>query len=191
MKIEKPTSEPSMDEILASIRHIISGDSQEEKKDPLGLRDSDDILDLTEVLPEVSQKMENLETGMKVDLPLKASNCQKNETARPLKEPDPFTEPLVSSATISEAAQALHSLNKFASESPRCPDPRLNEGMGGQTVENLVREILRPLLKEWLDANLPTLVRWVVNEQVERIVRQVNAVQHEPIPGKEKFYSKS
>jgi Uncharacterized protein conserved in bacteria len=35
-----------------------------------------------------------------------------------------------------------------------------------------LREILKPLLKEWLDANLPVLVRWIVNEQIEKIMEQ-------------------
>ncbi len=194
MKIEKPASEPSMDEILASIRHIISADSQDEKKNHLALTDHEDILDLTDALPEEGQKMESSGDGKKEDPTSKPSAFQKEDGIKPksanlLTHPT-FAEPLISPSAVSEAALALHSLNKFASESPRYPDPRLNQAIGGQTVENLVRDILRPLLKEWLDANLPTLVRWVVNEQVERIVHQVNAAQPEPIAEKEKPYTK-
>ena len=36
----------------------------------------------------------------------------------------------------------------------------------------MVRQILKPLLKEWLDTHLPALVRGIVTEQVEKIVQQ-------------------
>lgn len=206
MKIETAASEPSMDEILASIRHIISGDSQNEREPCSTSRNHDDILDLTDALPEESQKMADPEGEKKENPQHRVSDLRKEATIHPIKEfcgkaPErttqehptarhTFEEPLVSTTAISEAAQAFQSLNKLASESPKYADSRFSEGFGGQTVENLVRETLKPLLKEWLDTNLPSLVRWVVNEQVERIVRQVNATQPERTSEKEKSYSK-
>lgn len=206
MKIEKPAVEPSMDEILASIRHIISDDSRE-GKEPFSIsRNRDDILDLTDALPEEGQKTESLQEEKKENPKCAIPNLQKEGTLHSLKEFSEtkqeetsrelptsdygFEESLVSPAAISEAAQAFHSLNKLASESPKYADPRFNEGIGGQTVEALVRETLKPLLKEWLDTNLPTLVRWVVNEQVERIVRQVSSTHSPSASEKEKSYSK-
>ena len=41
---------------------------------------------------------------------------------------------------------------------------------GGPTIEDIVREELRPLLKEWLDANLPPLVERLVRAEIERVV---------------------
>ncbi len=41
---------------------------------------------------------------------------------------------------------------------------------GGPTIEDLVREELRPLLKAWLDANLPPLVERLVRAEIERVV---------------------
>jgi hypothetical protein len=46
-------------------------------------------------------------------------------------------------------------------------------GEGQRTIEDMVREMLRPLLKEWLDSNLPHLVERVVQEEVSRLVRDV------------------
>lgn len=40
---------------------------------------------------------------------------------------------------------------------------------GENTLEGLVREMLRPMLKEWLDANLPTLVEGMVAKEIARI----------------------
>jgi len=237
MKKETPSTDPSMDEILASIRQIISSDSQSEDKPLPTLKDEEDILDLTEALPEKTSESNGLRDGKKDEpkqkytpsrkeegkhgreefskplsksttsprinpLEDEKSNADKEVFTRSLKEPlekpqdvitqeflsnSSFDEPLVSQTAISEAAQALHSLNKIAQERPKDPEPRLNQGIGGQTVENLVREILRPLLKEWLEANLPTLVRWVVNEQVEKIVRQLGVKPLDPTSDKSKF----
>jgi len=41
---------------------------------------------------------------------------------------------------------------------------------GGPTVEDIVREELRPLLKGWLDANLPPLVERLVRAEIERVL---------------------
>ena len=42
-------------------------------------------------------------------------------------------------------------------------------GNGEQTLEDLVKDLLRPVLKQWLDANLPDMVERIVREEVERI----------------------
>ena len=42
----------------------------------------------------------------------------------------------------------------------------------GRTLEDVVRELLRPLLKAWLDENLPSIVQATVAEEVERISRR-------------------
>jgi cell pole-organizing protein PopZ len=41
---------------------------------------------------------------------------------------------------------------------------------GGPTIEDIVREELRPMLKAWLDANLPSLVEHLVGAEIERLV---------------------
>ncbi|MDQ0327052.1 cell pole-organizing protein PopZ [Rhodopseudomonas julia] len=40
-----------------------------------------------------------------------------------------------------------------------------------RTLEDLVSEMLRPMLKEWLDDNLPPLVERLVKEEIERVSR--------------------
>ena len=46
-------------------------------------------------------------------------------------------------------------------------------GMGGQTVEGMMRDMLRPMLKDWLDENLPALVERMVEKEIARISRGV------------------
>ena len=41
----------------------------------------------------------------------------------------------------------------------------------GRTLEDLVRELLRPMLKTWLDDNLPNLVERLVRAEIERVSR--------------------
>jgi cell pole-organizing protein PopZ len=41
---------------------------------------------------------------------------------------------------------------------------------GGPTIEDLVREEIRPVLKQWLDTNLPSMVERLVRQEIERVV---------------------
>ena len=43
---------------------------------------------------------------------------------------------------------------------------------GGPTLEDVVRDELRPMLKTWLDANLPTMVERLVAAEIERLIKQ-------------------
>jgi cell pole-organizing protein PopZ len=40
-----------------------------------------------------------------------------------------------------------------------------------KTLEDLVKEMLRPMLQHWLDNNLPTLVERLVRAEIERVAR--------------------
>lgn len=41
----------------------------------------------------------------------------------------------------------------------------------GKAFDSMAREMLRPMLQEWLDENLPTLVEKLVREEIERAAR--------------------
>ena len=47
-------------------------------------------------------------------------------------------------------------------------------GAQGGTVEGLVQELLRPMLKQWLDVHLPSMVETLVREEIQRIERQAD-----------------
>ncbi len=51
-------------------------------------------------------------------------------------------------------------------------DRALQVRTGGPTIEDIVRQTLRPLLKEWLDAHLPELVERLVRAEIERVVNR-------------------
>ncbi len=44
-------------------------------------------------------------------------------------------------------------------------------GQNARTLEDLVKEMLRPMLKGWLDDNLPSLVERIVRAEIERVSR--------------------
>jgi len=43
---------------------------------------------------------------------------------------------------------------------------------GGPSIEDLVREEIRPILKDWLDHHLPPLVERLVRAEIERVVNR-------------------
>ncbi|MDO1585090.1 PopZ family protein [Rhizobium oryzicola] len=45
------------------------------------------------------------------------------------------------------------------------------DGISRQSMEDMAREMLRPMLQEWLDDNLPRLVERMVREEIERVAR--------------------
>ena len=43
---------------------------------------------------------------------------------------------------------------------------------GDRVLEEATRELLKPLLKAWLDANLPSLIERIVREEIARLARE-------------------
>lgn len=73
-------------------------------------------------------------------------------------------ERLVSPPTEAKSTAAFSELALIARERS------LGVGNGGLTIEGLVREMVRPLLTEWLDNHLPDLVERLVRKEIERLV---------------------
>jgi cell pole-organizing protein PopZ len=162
MALQDPQAEPSMEEILASIRRIIS----EEEQTP------EAVLDLTQtdeptpvvVAPAVDDDIvfEAVEQAVaeEVRVPEPAYATPVRATA-PVVDAPPTADTIVSSPSASAAAGALARL----AGSLRIADTQ------NQTVEGVVRELLKPMLKEWLDRNLPAIVEARVEAEMERISR--------------------
>ena len=45
-------------------------------------------------------------------------------------------------------------------------------GSAGKTIESAAKEVMRPMIKEWLDANLPQVVERLVQREIERLSRR-------------------
>ncbi len=78
-------------------------------------------------------------------------------------------EGLVSDSTSEAAAGSIGALIRSISS-----DRQIAVGRVGLTLEDLVREELRPLLKAWLDTNLPALVERIVRAEIQRVVERSN-----------------
>jgi cell pole-organizing protein PopZ len=72
---------------------------------------------------------------------------------------------LVAPEAAAAAAQSVGSLVRTLS-AERSTQVRA----GGPTIEDMVREEIRSLLKDWLDTNLPTIVERLVRAEIERVV---------------------
>lgn len=205
------SQEPSMEEILASIRRIIADDDATKtapkpveavKPQPVPARpappsrppspaprvpdpslaeaapveepqpvdpppamdESADILELTESMaappepepaPMPSPAFRTIDGNFDVGY---------EELAEPPAPPPPVSEPpppsqLLSSATSAAVDSAFNSLAQTVLVH------------NARTLEDLVREMLRPMLKAWLDDNLPGMVERLVRSEIERVSR--------------------
>jgi cell pole-organizing protein PopZ len=82
----------------------------------------------------------------------------------PVTPPSPPRAPALDSPLLSNAASAaVHSAFGTLAHSVLAQNPR--------TLEDLVKEMLRPMLKAWLDDNLPVMVERLVRAEIERVSR--------------------
>lgn len=78
---------------------------------------------------------------------------------------------LASSTTARDVSEAFQTLKASVREAveekaaQQAPQPMV----GGRTVESLAEELMRPMLKAWIDANLAPLVEKIVRQEIERI----------------------
>jgi uncharacterized protein len=172
-----------MEEIIASISRIIADEKTSvEPARPVVPGERSEILELTEVVDEDgSVRRVAPEAGSSERRPTgsTADPATANATARggpsalsPEAEVEPRLETgrerILSSATSGAAAAAFAQLGAL-------PRERRREGelpLGGidRTLEDIVRDMLRPLLQTWLDENLPRLVERLVREEIVRVV---------------------
>lgn len=89
----------------------------------------------------------------------------------PVEAPAPIAEPddaLISDVTRDAAAAAFDVLKHLPSDTV-VPRSHSLATRSGTTVEDLLLESLRPMLREWLDTNLPDLVERLVDREVRKI----------------------
>jgi cell pole-organizing protein PopZ len=89
--------------------------------------------------------------------------------APPAAEPAPMVgDRLVSIATAAASVAALSQLADLGQKGQVGTTPL---GEAGRTLESLVRELLKPMLRDWMDANLTPLVERLVREEIQRLAR--------------------
>lgn len=177
------SAEPSMEEILSSIKRIIA---EEESGPTRGRRmgrvvqapveeeeDEDEVLELSEPVEAVAPQPEpqpeppaavqperRPEPAAVAPEPVRGESKPVSQPVTPPPAPAAVPEAIVSSQTVAASRGALDQLARLMVK----PEP----GSDG-TLEGLVREMLKPVLREWLDANLPGMVEAMVQSEIKRI----------------------
>lgn len=129
--------EPSMEDILSSIRRVIARDEAPGAAREVRAEASDDILDLQD------------EEGSD------AEASSRDE--------------LVSAVSADAARQSLEALSAAIAPDPAPREPAASPISAARTMEDVVLDALRPMLKDWLDTNLPPLVEAMVAKEISRI----------------------
>jgi cell pole-organizing protein PopZ len=110
-----------------------------------------DVLDLTEAMAEPSPSPGPAPTFRTID-----GTSDVVFSTKPEPPPD---RALISNETIAAVDSAFNTLAHTVI------------GQNARTLEDLVREMLRPMLKSWLDDNLPSMVERIVRAEIERVSR--------------------
>lgn len=145
--------EPSMEEILSSIKRIIAEESA------------------TAVKPAARTQSRGRARARQEDA---GSDAETSEEVLELTEavdehasPEPVDmEGFMAQETILSDQTATASRNSLAALSALIVRP---DDAPSNTLEGLVRDMLRPMLREWLDANLPDLVEKMVAKEIARL----------------------
>jgi cell pole-organizing protein PopZ len=201
MSAEQAQREPTMEEILASIRRIIS---EEDKPAESG----GDVLDLQPPPPPVAEVKAPPPAPAPAPAPKPEPVAAKAPPPPVFDEPEELAPP---SRAIDEDLLIIEKEDEpapppppapiAAKAPPPAPKPEwtppptgpsetlvsqpvaastagaLGRLMGSMlvsstgTLDDVVRELLKPMLKEWLDANLPQLVEAEVAKEIDRIRR--------------------
>jgi uncharacterized protein len=127
--------EPSMEDILASIKRVIAEEKELRAAVPPSPEgDDQDVLELDE------------------------SMAASEEQTSPPMELGP---PLLDEEAADSSRQKLETLSSVAASAP--PPAQVNP------LEDMLREMLKPVLKQWLDENLPRIVDEHVKREISRI----------------------
>lgn len=162
------SGDPSMEDILASIRRILS----EEEAGPGPTPEPEPPHAAAKSTPPVAEDVLVLDTSMMVAEPdhPQPHAAALEPPAPPRPEPAPEL-PSAANATLlaPEAAQAAAgSVNELVRR--LSAERQTQVHAGGPTIEDLVRAELRPLIKAWLDEYLPPMVERLVRSEIERVI---------------------
>jgi uncharacterized protein len=170
--------EQSIQEIIASISRIMEEDSRMTHPPP-PVRDKADILELTEAI-EPDGSVRRL-AGQR-SFGSQAATEPPPASSAGQTEPDPAADAsvratadqpranLVSATAAESAIAAFSQLESVAGAQHAERGPAV--GAGGRTLEEIVQDALRPLLQAWLDHHLPEIVERLVQQEIERLVRE-------------------
>jgi uncharacterized protein len=158
-----PAESNSQDDIDAMLAGLDEATSEAEIRPP---QPDGEVFELTDemALPHPPTSFHKIDP--EDDLEFTETAAARAGSRQPAFEPPPFESPaaplqqqILSRSTVSAVESAFNTLaNTVLSNNAR-------------TLEDLVKEMLRPMLKSWLDDNLPGLVERIVKAEIERVSR--------------------
>ncbi|WP_052388727.1 DUF2497 domain-containing protein [Belnapia moabensis] len=166
-------ADPSMEDILASIRRILNEDEPGAASAPAASSSAEPLTLTEEMLvqePAAAAPAPPPEPGSAPKpepeaLPRPVLAVPPEPEPEPAPEPPPPAEALIAPTVAAAATAAIGTLIRAVSQDRGAAVTR-----GGPSIEDVVREELRPLLKDWLDQHLPALVERLVRAEIERVV---------------------
>jgi cell pole-organizing protein PopZ len=157
-----PAASNNQDDIDALLNGLDEATTAEEIR-PAAPEPEPDVLDLTDemALPDPPPQAAFKKVEPPDDLEFtEAASRPSREPAFGLPPPSPMdSPPILSRSTVSAVESAFNSLAHTVLSN------------NARTLEDLVKEMLRPMLKSWLDDNLPGLVERIVKAEIERVSR--------------------
>lgn len=186
MSASLKANEPSMEEILASIRRIIADDQKDQPApepaavaapEPQPVEEEDDVLDLATVSPSAWDEADDDDIAFKEEpeepllvLPKKPEPAPPPPEPPQAVAPEPAPPPPPPPPPVSDDAL----LSPMANASVASTFNMLSSAIltsQARTLEDLVKDMMRPMLKAWLDDNLPVMVERLVKAEIERVAR--------------------
>lgn len=196
----------SMEEILQSIKRIITEDGEAEE----GSED-DSILELTEIVEEEDAGgtgvLEDIDAALASEAEPAMDDFGDMESEAAF-EPEPESEPepeerfesepemamddgfgddfqgpsehgggsMLAQPALAAASSALERLRESQHQSERVSVKPISSSAaafrGGNTVEDLMMEAMRPMLEDWLNQNLPGIVEHLVEKEIKNLVKK-------------------
>ena len=177
--------EPSVEEILESIKKVIARDNRTEADQVRRRRDSSGVAERGERSERVAPVETLVDDGPAPVLELTDAEMAPPDAASAHDEADDAAfesvqaaedqpelsplapdEPLLAESARSSVRESLTALAMLAEPGAR---PQIVRS-GETSLEGLTRELLRPILAEWLEKNLPGMVDRLVAAEITRIV---------------------
>ncbi|HEV8014831.1 MAG TPA: DUF2497 domain-containing protein [Stellaceae bacterium] len=171
---------PPQQQTAAPARTLIADVEPEEPEE-----DDSDVLVLTDEIKDETAAAAPPVEESPLSLEFDEDEPPPEPEPKPAREPEPLhmietepeTEPdsdtlALADRLLSEpaAAASLAAMSELVNRSHREPNiESLPMGQANQTLEDLTRELLRPILKSWLDDNLPQIVERIVREEIGRL----------------------
>ncbi len=186
----------SMEDILHSIRDIIAEEDKKGKKKPSAAAEpeaesdegeEEDVLDLVDVVGNSKSMMTFDKSAASKDKPEEEEEEEEVLAVQEFeKEPEPTPTPVVKKAapipqapkqklpdtTLISDSTAHASMDAMRHLVESIPRPRIDSPVHrtGNTVEDLVIEALKPMLSDWLDKNLATIVEEIAQREIRKLL---------------------